>query len=77
MQSKLKDDIDVRFKGNRIIMYTKSMEDYDVLEKEIKDSYVEYHTYTKNECKQIKMVIKGLPPMFHAMKLLRISLIRT
>lgn len=60
LQGNMKDELSLKYKQNKTIVYTKNMEDYAMVEKEIGDSGVQYHTYAKPSEKLVKLVIKGL-----------------
>ena len=62
LQTKLKEQMELKVKRNRIVFYTKTIDDYNVLKAEITKSNLEYHTYTLPAEKQLKLLIKGLPP---------------
>lgn len=62
MKKDMTGDIQVKNKGNRLIVYTENRKDYDKLTAIIQQSKLEYHTYTPKEDRQHKLVIKNLPP---------------
>lgn len=64
----MKEDFEIRSKSNRIIVYTKSEQDYNVFTEKIKESGVDYHTYTILSKKPVKSVLKGIPLMLRWMK---------
>lgn len=60
LQDSLKEELTLKNKKNKTIIYTKNLEDYAIVEEDIKKSKVQYHTYTKQTEKMVKLVIKGL-----------------
>ena len=62
LKSKLNEDLELKYKGKRIIFFPKSIDDYNTLKNEITASIAEFHTYTPVENKKPKKVLKGLPP---------------
>lgn len=61
MQENMKGKLNLKCKPNKTIIFTENYEDFAVVEKEISDASIEYHTYTKEKDKVTKLVIKGLP----------------
>ena len=61
MQENMQGKINLKCKPNKTIIFTENYEDYAVVEKEILESALEYHTYTKEKDKVLKLVLKGLP----------------
>lgn len=62
LKAKLKDEVDLKYKGNKIIFLTKNMEDYNTVQAEISKANLEYHTYTPEEKRAPRMVLKHIPP---------------
>lgn len=62
IKEQLKDEISIKYRGNRIIMQTKIKEDYVTLKKIIQDAQFDFHTYTPRDEQEHKLVIKNLPP---------------
>jgi len=49
-------------KSNRMLLYTKSTQDYNILLSEIRIAKLAYHTYPLPENTQLRLVLKGIPP---------------
>ena len=62
LQALLKNPLSIKSKNNRTILYTQTLDDYKIVKKEISESNVEYHTYSIEADKELKLVLKGLPP---------------
>ena len=62
IKSELKEDFDVSVRRNRIIIKTKNLEDYNIMIKKVEKSKAEYHTYTLQSEKILKLILKGLAP---------------
>lgn len=62
IKKQLSEDILVKYRGNRIILQTKNIDDYKKLKNIIEKAKLEFHTYTPREDKDHKLVIKNLPP---------------
>jgi hypothetical protein len=53
--------VDVKSKTDRLLLYTKSSSDYNILLSEIKSANLAYHTYPLPEAVQPWLVLKGIP----------------
>ena len=62
MNDKLSTPVDVKSKTNRLLLYTKSSQDYNILLTEIRTAKLAYHTYPLPETTQPRLVLKGIPP---------------
>jgi hypothetical protein len=64
VNDKLSTPVDVKSKTDRLLLYTKSSQDYtcNILLTEILTAKLAYHTYTLPENTQPRLVIKGIPP---------------
>ena len=58
----LTDELTIKYRGNRMLMYTKNMVDYKTLLEKLSNSEVEYHTYTPKSEAEPRMVLKSIPP---------------
>ena len=61
LNEKLTIPFDVKSKADRLLLYTKSSTDFNVLLSEIKSAKLAYHTYTLPEAVQPRLVLKGIP----------------
>lgn len=61
MQAELKEDITIKYKLNRVVIYTKNEEDYNKLRAMIVKEKIDYHTYTLAKEKPVVSILKGLP----------------
>lgn len=62
IKEEMKEDFVISAKNNRLIIKTKNIDDYNLMLKKVSDSKVEYHTYTIESEKILKLVLKGLAP---------------
>jgi hypothetical protein len=62
VNQKLTTPVDVKSKANRLLLYTKSSHDYNILLTEIRAAKLAYHTYPLPEATQPQLVLKGIPP---------------
>jgi len=62
VNEKLTTPVDVKSKANRLLLYTKSSHDYNILLTEIQAAKLAYHTYPPPEATQPRLVLKGIPP---------------
>jgi hypothetical protein len=62
VNDKLSTPVDVKSKTERLLLYTKSSQDYNILLTEIRTANLAYHTYPLPENTQPPLVIKGIPP---------------
>lgn len=58
----LEKGISVSVKRNRIVMYTKTSNDYNTLLAKIKAAQIQFHTYTIQDQKPLMSILKGLAP---------------
>lgn len=61
MKKDLTDEISLKCKSNRIIIYTKNIQDYNKMREKIAAAQVQYHTYSLDSEKPITTILKGLP----------------
>jgi len=61
LNEKLTTPVDVKSKTDRLLLYTKSSSDYNILLSEIKSAKLAYHTYPLPEAVQPRLVLKGIP----------------
>jgi hypothetical protein len=62
LNEKLTSPVEIKTKENRILLYTRTETDYEILLRDIKQANVAYHTYPLPQTKQPRLVLKGLPP---------------
>jgi hypothetical protein len=62
VNEKLTTPVDMKSKANRLLLYTKSTQDYNILLSEIQSAKLAYHTYPLPEAIQPRLVLKGVPP---------------
>ena len=62
VNSKLSAPVEVKTKSNRLVLYTKSIQDYKTVLSEIQTANLEYHTYPLPDTLQTRLVLKGIPP---------------
>jgi hypothetical protein len=62
VNDKVTSPVEVKYKTNRLLLYTKSSHDYNILLTEIQTAKPAYHTYPLPEAVQPRLVLKGIPP---------------
>jgi hypothetical protein len=62
VNNKLSAPVEVETKSNRLLLYTKSTQDYNTVLAEIQSAKLEYHTYPLPDTFQTRLVLKGIPP---------------
>lgn len=62
LKQQLSGNLTIKNKGNRLILHTENRTDYDILKTHIQLAKLDFHTYTPNEEKDYKFVLKKLPP---------------
>lgn len=62
MQKNLNEEIDLKFKGKRIIILTKNLIDYKYVKNQLDESNIEYSTKTPVSEREVKLIIRHLPP---------------
>ena len=62
VNEKLTTPVGLKSKSNRLLLYTKSTQDYNILLSEIQSAKLAYHTYPLPEAIQPRLVLKGVPP---------------
>lgn len=62
LKEKLNEDIDIKFKVNRIIIFPKCQKDHEIIGRNLKYNNIEFHTYTLPNQKLLKMVLKDIAP---------------
>lgn len=60
LRKELSEDISLNCKRNRIIIYTKNLEDYKIVREKMSAAEVPYHTYTPQSEKPVFSILKGL-----------------
>jgi hypothetical protein len=63
VNNKLSAPVEVKTKLNRLLLYTKTMQDYNTVLSEIQAAKFEYHTYPLPDTLQTPLVLKGIPPI--------------
>lgn len=58
----LKGELEIKYKYNRIIFKPSNMEDYKTIINNLDAVKAEYHTYTPQEERPLKVVLKNIPP---------------
>jgi len=61
VNNKLSTPVEVKTKSNRLLLYTKSTQDYNTVLAEIQSAKLEYHTYPLPDSFQTQLVLKGIP----------------
>jgi hypothetical protein len=54
--------VEVKTKSNRLLVYTKSTQDYNTVLAEIQSAKLDCHTYPLPDTFQTRLVLKGIPP---------------
>jgi hypothetical protein len=62
LNDKLSKQIDIKTKTNRLLLLTKTVQDYEILLREIKTANLAYHTYPLPNAHQPRVALKGIPP---------------
>ena len=62
LNDKLSCPVVVKTKPNRLLLYTKTVPDYELLLREIKTADLAYHTYPLPNKHQPRVALKGIPP---------------
>lgn len=62
IKKNLKGELNIKCKGSRLALYTENMDDYKFIKNEAEKSKLEFHTYTPNEDRILKMVLRNMPP---------------
>lgn len=62
LNDKLTTPVEVKTKPNRLLLYTKTEKDYELLLRELQTAHLEYHTYPLPNKRQPKITLKGIPP---------------
>lgn len=60
IKKELKEDFDIVVRRNRIIIKTKNEDDYNSMIKKVSESKVEFHTYTLQSDKILRLALKGM-----------------
>lgn len=60
-KSQLSGEISVKMRGSRMIIYTENVSDYQKVLQKVKESKIDFHTYTLENKKQVTSILKGLP----------------
>jgi len=62
VNEKLSNPVEVKSKSNRLLLYTKATQDYNILLSEIHTAKLSYHIYPLPENTPTRLVLKGIPP---------------
>lgn len=62
LRTKLKEDFDLKYKGDRVIIKAKTRGDYDEIISNLNTSKLEFHTYTPDQDRELRLVLKNIPP---------------
>lgn len=62
IQTNLNEELELKFKGNRIIILTKNILDFNHVRKELDESNIQYSTKTPPNERELKLIIRNLPP---------------
>jgi hypothetical protein len=62
LNEKLSHSIDIKTKQNRLLLFTKTEPDYEVLLREIQQAKLAYYSYPLPQTRQPRVTLKGLPP---------------
>jgi hypothetical protein len=62
LNEKLSSPVAIKTKLNRLLLYTKTEADYEVLLREIQQAKLAYHTYPLPHTRQPRVTLKRLPP---------------
>jgi Zinc knuckle len=62
LRSSLEKDFELKYKGDRVIIKPSCKPDYDKIIAALNTSGLEYHTYTPQEDKELRVVVKNIPP---------------
>ena len=65
LNDKLSSPVVVKTKPNRLLLYTKTVPDYEMLMREIKTANLAYHIYPLPKKHQPRVTLKGIPQMYH------------
>jgi hypothetical protein len=61
LNDKLSSPFDVKTKTDRLLLYTKTEADYEIILREIKQAQLAYHTYPLPNTHQPRVALKGIP----------------
>lgn len=62
LEKNLNEEIELKFKGKRIIILTKNLIDYKYVKNQLDESNIQYTTKTPQSEREVKLVIRHLPP---------------
>ena len=62
INDKLKQSLQVKYKQNRLILYTKSIDDYNIVFDEVQKSQIQFHRYPLPDKLQPRLVLKNISP---------------
>lgn len=62
LQKNLNEELDLKYKGRRIIILTKNLIDYNYVRKELEEAKIQFTTKTPSCDRELKLVIRNLPP---------------
>lgn len=62
LREQLTAEFDIKYKGDRIIILTKNIIDYKTVLEKPKENNLDHHTYTVNEERPVRMVLRNVPP---------------
>lgn len=61
LQKKLKEEVDIKNRGNKIVFLPKNKEDFNTIKEEIQKVKLDFHTYTPSDERTIRMVLRNIP----------------
>jgi hypothetical protein len=62
LNEKLNSPVEIKTKTNRLLLYTKTVTDYELVLHEIKTAKLAYHTYPLPNKQKPRLTLKGIPP---------------
>jgi hypothetical protein len=62
LNEKLNSPVEIKTKTNRLLLYTKTVTDYELVLREIKTAKLAYHTYPLPNKQKPRLTLKGIPP---------------
>lgn len=62
LENGLTESFELKYKGSRVLIYTKNITDYSKLKENFLEQKIPFHTFTPDEQKPVKLVLKSIPP---------------
>lgn len=62
LERNMNEELDLKFKGRRIIILTKNIMDYNYVKNQLDEAQIQYTTKTPSNERELKLVIRNLPP---------------